>query len=82
MGEVLSQSEIDNLLKALSTGELDAEDYKNRDEKQVKIYVNEALYEDFKSKLKADKLTAKEVLETAIYRYIHGDLHINKENWK
>lgn len=38
MGEVLSQSEIDNLLKALSTGELDAEDYKNRDEKQVKIY--------------------------------------------
>lgn len=38
MGEVLSQSEIDNLLKALSTGELDAEDYKNRDEKQVKVY--------------------------------------------
>lgn len=38
MGEVLSQSEIDNLLKALSTGELDAEDYKNRDEKQVKAY--------------------------------------------
>lgn len=38
MGEVLSQSEIDNLLKALSTGELDAEDYKNKDEKQVKTY--------------------------------------------
>lgn len=38
MGEVLSQSEIDNLLKALSTGELDAEDYKNKDEKQVKAY--------------------------------------------
>ncbi len=38
MGEVLSQSEIDNLLKALSTGELDAEDYKNSDEKQVKVY--------------------------------------------
>ena len=38
MSEVLSQSEIDNLLKALSTGELDAEEYKNKDEKQVKIY--------------------------------------------
>jgi len=38
LGEVLSQSEIDNLLKALSTGELDAEDYKNKDEKQVKAY--------------------------------------------
>ncbi len=38
MGEVLSQSEIDNLLKALSTGELDAEEYKNSDEKQIKIY--------------------------------------------
>ena len=50
--------------------------------KQVSFAVNEALYEDFKTKLKADKLTAKEVLETAIYRYIHGDLHINKENWK
>lgn len=38
MGEVLSQSEIDNLLKALSTGELDAEEIKNSDEKQVKNY--------------------------------------------
>ena len=38
MGEVLSQSEIDNLLKALSSGELDAEEYKNKDEKKVKVY--------------------------------------------
>ena len=38
MGEVLSQSEIDNLLKALSTGELDADEYKNNNERQVKIY--------------------------------------------
>ena len=30
MGEVLSQSEIDNLLKALSTGELDIDEAKNR----------------------------------------------------
>lgn len=38
MGEVLSQSEIDNLLKALNSGELDAEEIKNTDEKQVKNY--------------------------------------------
>ncbi len=38
MGEVLSQSEIDNLLKALSTGELDIEEAKNTDDKQVKNY--------------------------------------------
>ena len=38
MGEVLSQSEIDNLLKALSSGELDVEEMKNTDEKQIKNY--------------------------------------------
>ena len=38
MGEVLSQSEIDNLLKALSSGELDVEEMKNTDDKQVKNY--------------------------------------------
>lgn len=38
MGEVLSQNEIDNLLQALSSGELDAEEIKDNDEKQVKNY--------------------------------------------
>lgn len=38
MGEVLSQSEIDNLLAALSTGELDVDDMSGKDEKQVKNY--------------------------------------------
>jgi flagellar motor switch protein FliM len=38
VADVLSQSEIDNLLKALSTGELDVEDIKDTDEKQVKNY--------------------------------------------
>ena len=38
MGEVLSQNEIDSLLQALSSGELDAEDMKVKDEKQVKNY--------------------------------------------
>ena len=36
MGEVLSQDEIDNLLKALSTGELDADEMKNTDERHVR----------------------------------------------
>ena len=38
MGEVLSQSEIDDLLKALSSGELDVDEMKNGEEKQVKNY--------------------------------------------
>ena len=38
MGEVLSQNEIDDLLKALSTGELDIDEAKNTEEKQVKNY--------------------------------------------
>ncbi len=38
MGEVLSQSEIDNLLAALSTGELDVDQIQDPNEKQVKNY--------------------------------------------
>ncbi|MFA9375368.1 MAG: flagellar motor switch protein FliM [Lachnotalea sp.] len=38
MGEVLSQSEIDNLLNALSTGELDVDDISDSSEKQVRNY--------------------------------------------
>lgn len=38
MGEVLSQSEIDNLLAALSTGELDVDQVSGEEEKQVKNY--------------------------------------------
>ena len=38
MGEILSQSEIDNLLAALSTGELDVDNIQPGDEKQVKNY--------------------------------------------
>lgn len=38
MSEVLSQSEIDNLLKQLNSGELDVEEIKNTDEKTVKNY--------------------------------------------
>ena len=35
MGDVLSQNEIDSLLAALSTGELNAEEIAHQDEKQV-----------------------------------------------
>lgn len=38
MGDVLSQSEIDNLLNALSSGELDVEEIKENSEQQVKEY--------------------------------------------
>lgn len=38
MGDVLSQSEIDNLLAALSSGEVDAEEFKENGEKSAKNY--------------------------------------------
>lgn len=38
MSEVLSQNEIDSLLQALSSGELDVDEMKDVDEKQVKNY--------------------------------------------
>jgi len=38
MGDVLSQNEIDNLLAALSSGELDVDEIKDNGEKQVKDY--------------------------------------------
>lgn len=48
MGEVLSQNEIDSLLSALSTGELDMEQVHDADEKHVKDY-------DFKRPAKFSK---------------------------
>lgn len=48
MGEVLSQNEIDNLLAALSSGELDADEMNDANEKQVKNY-------DFKRPTKFSK---------------------------
>lgn len=37
MSDILSQSEIDNLLKQLSDGDLDVDQIQGEDEKQVKI---------------------------------------------
>lgn len=48
MGDVLSQQEIDNLLKALSTGEIDADEMKENTDKSVKDY-------DFKRPAKFSK---------------------------
>lgn len=48
MGEVLSQSEIDNLLSALSSGELDMDEMQGQEERQVKNY-------DFKRPAKFSK---------------------------
>lgn len=48
MGEVLSQNEIDNLLAALSTGELDVDEVQDAKEKSVKSY-------DFKRPAKFSK---------------------------
>lgn len=48
MGEVLSQSEIDSLLQALSTGDLDMENIPDKNEKQAKNY-------DFKRPAKFSK---------------------------
>lgn len=48
MGEVLSQSEIDNLLAALSTGELEMDEMQDEGAKQVKNY-------DFKRPVKFSK---------------------------
>jgi flagellar motor switch protein FliM len=38
MSDVLSQNEIDNLLAAISSGELDADEFKQTNEKQIKTY--------------------------------------------
>lgn len=48
MGEVLSQNEIDNLLAALSSGEIDAEEMSDANDKQVRNY-------DFKRPTKFSK---------------------------
>lgn len=48
MGEVLSQNEIDSLLAALSTGELDVDEMQEKSDKQVKNY-------DFKRPAKFSK---------------------------
>ncbi len=80
MGEVLSQNEIDSLLQALSTGELDVEEIKESDDKQVKNY-------DFKrpAKFSKEHLRTLEIifehygrlLSTNLPVYLRKNVHVS-----
>lgn len=71
MGEVLSQSEIDNLLAALSTGELDVEQMQESSEKKVKDY-------DFKrpAKFSKEHLRTLEIIYEHYGRLISTNLPV------
>lgn len=71
MGEVLSQNEIDNLLAALSTGELDVEQMQDAAEKQVKDY-------DFKrpAKFSKEHLRTLEIIYEHYGRLISTNLPV------
>ncbi len=71
MGEVLSQSEIDNLLNALSTGELDMEQMQDSGDKPVKDY-------DFKrpAKFSKEHLRTLEIIYEHYCRLISTNLPV------
>lgn len=71
MGDVLSQNEIDNLLAALSTGELDVEKMQESNEKQVKDY-------DFKrpTKFSKDHLRTLEIIYENYGRLLSTNLPV------
>lgn len=71
MGEVLSQNEIDNLLAALSTGELDMDQMQGASEKQVKDY-------DFKrpAKFSKEHLRTLEIIYEHYGRLISTNLPV------
>ena len=46
--------------------------------KKLAVYVSLDIDEQFTEKLKQDKLTKQDVLETAVYQYINGELRVNK----
>ena len=71
MGEVLSQSEIDNLLSALSSGELDVDDMQGQDECQVKNY-------DFKrpAKFSKEHLRTLEIIHEHYGRLLSTNLPV------
>ncbi|SHI15487.1 flagellar motor switch protein FliM [Butyrivibrio fibrisolvens DSM 3071] len=83
MSDVLSQNEIDNLLAALSTGELDVEEMSKADEKKVKDY-------DFRrpAKFSKEHLRTLEIifehygrlLATTLPLYLRKNVQITVEN--
>ena len=42
--------------------------------------VPQDIADEFKAKLKKDKLKAKDIFDIAIYQYISGELRVNKNN--
>lgn len=72
MGDILSQDEIDQLLNALSSGELDADEIKENDEKQVKNY-------DFArpSKFSKDHLRTLEIIFEHFGRLLATELTVH-----
>ena len=48
--------------------------------RRISLDVNEALFKDFKAKLEKDDLTAKEVLEAAIYSYLSDGIVITEKS--
>ena len=73
MSEVLSQSEIDNLLKALSSGELDVNEYSDANETQVKNY-------DFArpAKFSKEHLRTLEIIFEHYGRLLYTNLQIGR----
>ena len=73
MSEVLSQSEIDSLLQALNSGELDVEDMKDSGEKQVREY-------DFSrpSKFSKEHLRTLEIIFEHYGRLLSTNLQIGR----
>ena len=71
MGEVLSQSEIDNLLAALNNGELDMDQMQDNGDKQIKDY-------DFKrpAKFSKEHLRTLEIIYEHYGRLISTNLPV------
>lgn len=46
--------------------------------KSIGTYISEELHRQFTEKLEKDNLTKSDVLTTAVYQYINGELRVNK----
>lgn len=46
--------------------------------KNIAISIKQDLFDQFDKKLKEDKLSKQDVLETAVHQYINGELRVNK----
>ena len=82
MGEVLSQSEIDDLLKALSSGELDVDEMKDEDKKQVKNMIKQDFYiANLIARYLSEEITPEETIKlTNLERRIYSARDFIQEN--